>query len=377
VIAAALTEGHGLTLPRLPEALAADLRRQLPPSASTINPVDLAGAGERDLASFARVLDLTAGCADLDAVLMTGYFGGYGTYGDAFATTEVAIAGRLAGIARERDAAVVVHTMFPDSAAAGTLRRGGVPVVGAVEDAAWVLGRLAARAERRLTELLPLPPPASPVPGDGYWESRSLLRAAGLRFPPAERVAGADAAAAAASRIGYPVTVKALGLLHKSDVGGVVLGLTDAPAVRAAMCDVGRRLAPHGYLVEKMMVEAAGAVELIVGVRRDRRFGPVVMVGAGGIFTELLRDTVSALAPIDTATAKALLGRLRAAPLLRGTRGRPPVDLEAAAAAVVTVSQLAAAHPEISELEVNPLLASSSGAVALDARVVLSGADRP
>ena len=102
---------------------------------------------------------------------------------------------------------------------------------------------------------------------------------------------------------------------------------------------------------------------MIVGVRRDRRFGPVVMVGAGGIFTELLRDTASALAPVGAATAKELLGRLRAAPLLRGTRGRPPVDLEAVAAAIAAVSELAAAHPEISELEVNPLLVSPAGAV--------------
>jgi acyl-CoA synthetase (NDP forming) len=375
VIAADVAERHGLTLPRLPKALAVELRRQLPPSASTANPIDLAGAGERDLSSFARVLDLTSRCADLDAVLVTGYFGGYGAYGDAFATTEVAVAGRLAAIARERDAAVVVHTMFIDSAAAGVLRRGGVPVVGAVEDAAWVLGRLAARAERRPPDLFPLPVAARPVLADGYWESRSLLQAAGLRFPPAERVAGADAAAAAASRIGYPVTVKALGLAHKSDVGGVVLGLTDAAAVRAAIRDLRRRLGPPGYAVEKM-VEGAGGVELIVGVRRDRRFGPVVMVGAGGIFTELLRDTASALAPVGAATAKELIGRLRAAPLLRGTRGRPPVDLEAVAAAIAAVSELAAAHPEISELEVNPLLVSPAGAVALDARVVLPGADR-
>jgi acetate---CoA ligase (ADP-forming) len=114
-------------------------------------------------------------------------------------------------------------------------------------------------------------------------------------------------------------------------------------------------------------------VELLVGARWDARFGPVALVGLGGVFTEVLRDAVVALAPVDEATARELLLSLRAAPLLQGARGRPAMDLDAAAAAVAALSRVAAAHPEIAEIEVNPLLALPEGAVGLDARVVLRG----
>jgi hypothetical protein len=131
-----------------------------------------------------------------------------------------------------------------------------------------------------------------------------------------------------------------------------------------------RRLDPPGYCVEAM-ADTAGGVELIVGVRRDPRFGPVALVGLGGIFTEVLRDVRLALAPVRAAEAEELLTRLSAAPLLCGVRGRPAVDLAAAARAVEAVTAVAAAHPEITELEVNPLLATPRGCLGLDARIVL------
>jgi acetate---CoA ligase (ADP-forming) len=106
-------------------------------------------------------------------------------------------------------------------------------------------------------------------------------------------------------------------------------------------------------------------------VRRDARFGPVALVGLGGLYTEVLRDVAVALAPVDERTARELLLSLRASRLLRGARGRPAADLAAAAAAVAAVSRVAAAHPEIAEIEVNPLLALPDGALGLDARIVL------
>jgi hypothetical protein len=114
-----------------------------------------------------------------------------------------------------------------------------------------------------------------------------------------------------------------------------------------------------------------GGVELIVGAVRDPKFGPVVMVGLGGVLTEVLDDTTCAIAPVSVGAAERLLRSLRGAPLLLGVRGRPPVDLRALAEAVVLVSRVAAAHPELVELELNPVLAGPGGAVALDARIVL------
>jgi acyl-CoA synthetase (NDP forming) len=131
------------------------------------------------------------------------------------------------------------------------------------------------------------------------------------------------------------------------------------------------RLSPIGFAVEEM-VSAPDSVELIVGCRRDPRFGPVLLVGLGGIFAEVIRDTAVALAPADPDEIESLLLDLDGAPLLTGVRGREPLAVRAAAEAAAALSRLAAEHPELDELEVNPLLLTPSGAVALDARVVYS-----
>jgi acyl-CoA synthetase (NDP forming) len=129
------------------------------------------------------------------------------------------------------------------------------------------------------------------------------------------------------------------------------------------------------YSVERMAPVEDG-IELIVGSRRDPRFGPVTLVGMGGLYTEVLGDVAVALAPIGEADAERLIGSLRGAPLLLGARGRPALDVTAAAWATAALSRTAAEHPEIDELEINPLLVLTEGALALDARIVLGGGDR-
>jgi acyl-CoA synthetase (NDP forming) len=118
------------------------------------------------------------------------------------------------------------------------------------------------------------------------------------------------------------------------------------------------------------MAPLADGVELLIGSRWDTRFGPVALAGSGGIYTEVLRDTAVALAPVTDEQAEAMLRSLKAAPLLAGIRGRPPTDVQAAARALAALSRAAAAHPELAELEVNPLLVTPAGAVALDARAI-------
>jgi succinyl-CoA synthetase beta subunit len=240
----------------------------------------------------------------------------------------------------------------------------------AVEDAARTLGLLGAANDRAQLGVPALPGAAAPVADDGSWTARELLRDAGIAFPAARLARSGDACAAAAAEIGGPVVLKALGLLHKSDAGGVALGLASEHEVRAAHADMAARLDPPGFCVEAM-ADLRDGVELIVGVQRDPRFGPVAMVGFGGILAEVLRDVAFALAPVDAAVARRLLERLAAAALLRGVRGRPAVDLDAAARTIARVTEVAAEHPELSSLEVNPILARPDGVVALDARVVL------
>jgi acyl-CoA synthetase (NDP forming) len=374
-VASDVAEAQGLAVPRLDTALSQELRGVLPPSAGVANPVDLAGAGLCDMTAFAHVLRLLLARPEIDALLLSGSFGGYGSYSEALRSDEMAAARTMADLIRSHRKPVAVHTMFPDSAAAGQLRRDGVPVFAAVDDAARALGLLARHAARPRPHTLPLPAPADSgnrswdATGAGYWEARQLLGGAGLPFPSAQLAADDDEAVRAARELGYPVVVKALGLTHKSDAGGVALGLGTATEVRSAVTGMRSRLAAPGFSVEAM-ADTADAVELIAGVRDDPRFGPVAMIGLGGIFAEVMADVSFALAPVDVVTALGMLRRLRGAAVLTGLRGRPPVDLPAAAHAMAALTTVAAAHPEIAECEINPLLVTRRGCLALDARIV-------
>ena len=184
-----------------------------------------------------------------------------------------------------------------------------------------------------------------------------------------QRNGSIEEAREAAAQLGYPLVLKSLAQGHKSDSGGVVLGLAGLEELEAAYGSLVQRLGPECSL-ERMEPDNRG-VELIVGVHRDPSFGPLLLVGRGGVDAEVLNDVAVALAPVDAAGAELLMRSLRCAPLLDGARGRPPVDLAAAARAASALSHLAAASPQILELEVNPLLVGPGGAIALDARVVL------
>jgi acetate---CoA ligase (ADP-forming) len=369
-IAAGLLSTAGLELPSLSDDLRTELRAGLPATAAVANPIDLAGGGESDIHTFERSARAVLGSGEVDALLVTGYFGGYSDYGEAMEQAEAAVAEALAQAGATSSLPLFMQTMHSQTAAARALRARGVPVYPTIERTVSVLGRLAERRDRPHRGVPPLPEAAAPVAAGGYADARAFLAAGGVPFADARTVETAEEARAAAEEIGYPVVLKALGLVHKSDAGGVVTGLADERALRAAVRDLRERLDPPALSVERMAPLSEG-VELLVGVRRDARFGPVALVGLGGLYTEVLRDVAVALAPVDEPTARALLLSLGAAPLLRGARGRPAADLGAAAAAVAAVSRVAAAHPEIAEIEINPLLALPDGVLGLDARIVL------
>jgi acyl-CoA synthetase (NDP forming) len=358
VIAADVAAKAGLELPALSERTQSALADELPGAATTTNPVDFAG-GEDDLARFERVARILLASDEVDALLLTGYFGGYGD-------GEVDVAAALAAAAAANDRTLVVHTLFPDSAAAAAL---GVPVYPEIERAAAALRVLAAPAEPRVVPELPEPRPGPA--GDGYLAARAFLAAAGLPFPEARPVRSLEEATGAASELGYPVVLKSLAHEHKSDAGGIVLDIADAEQLARAYASIGPECA-----LERMERTGDG-FELIVGVKRDARFGPVLLVGAGGLYAEVMRDTAVALAPVDARQAEELLRSLACAPILDGARGRPPLDVGAAARAASSLSYLAAATPAIAEIEINPLVVTPRGAVALDARIVNLDQERP
>jgi acetyl-CoA synthetase (ADP-forming) len=222
---------------------------------------------------------------------------------------------------------------------------------------------------------LPAVPPSLP---DGALDPvtlHALLGAYGLPIAEQMVCADRDGACAAAARLGYPVALKAFGptLVHKSEVGGVVLGLESASDLTEALDNMRRRLpALEGFLVQRM---EPGEAELILGVTVDGQFGPQIVVGAGGTLVELLKDTAVAPVPVAPETAHDMLRRLKAYALLQGLRGRPPLDLDAVIDAIVRLSWLAHdLRARLRELDINPLMVRprDEGSVIVDARALLS-----
>jgi acetate---CoA ligase (ADP-forming) len=225
---------------------------------------------------------------------------------------------------------------------------------------------------------VPKPAPTLAKGPQPEWLGKKILVAAGIRVPAGELVHSADDAIAVAARVGYPVVLKAQAgaLTHKSEAGGVALDLSDARQLRAAWATVHaniKRAVPavalDGVLVEKM---SRKGVELMIGAKRDRAWGPVLLVGLGGILVEALDDV--ALLPVDAQSDQiiAALHKLRAGKLLAGFRGAPPADLEAVVEAVLALGRLMQTTPAIVEIDVNPLMvhARGEGVTALDALIV-------
>jgi acyl-CoA synthetase (NDP forming) len=217
--------------------------------------------------------------------------------------------------------------------------------------------------------------PAGVIP---EYIAKRLLAAAGIPVPPGELASGLADARLAAARIGYPVALKAQSplLAHKSDAGGVVVGLADDAALAAGWRKLQADIAAlrpdlrlDGVLVEAM---ARPGVELIMGVRGDPDWGPVLVVGLGGVWAEALRDVRVMPPDLDAAAIVAELGKLKAAPLMTGLRGAPARDLGAVAEIASRLGRFAAAHPEIAEIDINPLIVypAREGAIAVDALIV-------
>ena len=363
---------RGLLVEPFSDRLSASLAGILPPTATSRNPVDIAGAGEEDVFNFERVVRLMAQSGEADALVLTGYFGGYSEQSEDYRRVELEVAAALTRAAHDAGRFLMVHSMYPKSPTSQQLRDDGVPVFADIDAAARALGRLADRTANPPLGVPPLPKQtraSAPVPTD-YFGTRQLLAEAGIPFAEARAAESEDAAIAAAAAIGYPVVLKALGAMHKSDTGGVRLGISGEAPLKEAFREMQHRLRPTSFSVEKEAPLARG-LELLIGVKRDRSFGPVALVGLGGISAELFHDVAVALAPVTVDEGVALIRSLRGAQLLLGYRGRPRLDVEAAARALGALSQLAAARPEIAEIEINPLLVLDRGILALDARLTI------
>jgi acyl-CoA synthetase (NDP forming) len=211
-------------------------------------------------------------------------------------------------------------------------------------------------------------------------EAKQVLAEAGVPVVPAKLARMRDEAAALAREAGFPVALKVVSpdIAHKSDVGGVKLGVADEGAVGAAFDEImasAKRAQPDaridGVSVQKM---AAPGTEVIVGVNSDPQFGPVLMFGLGGVLVEVLEDVAFRIVPIEARDARHMVREIKGFKLLEGYRGSPPADVAALESLLLKVSEFVDAHPEVAELDLNPVFAYKDRCLAVDARIVVDHA---
>ncbi len=208
-------------------------------------------------------------------------------------------------------------------------------------------------------------------------EAKQVLAEAGIPVVETQLAATKDQAVELAKKAGFPVVLKIVSpqITHKSDVGGVKLNLADADAVASAFDEIvasAKKAVPEatieGVSVQKM---AKAGVEVIIGMTKDPQFGPVLMFGLGGILVEVLKDVAFRIVPLAPRDARQMVRDIKGYPLLEGYRGSPPSDVAALEDMLLKLSAFVEAHPEIAELDLNPVFAYPDGAVAVDARIVL------
>jgi acetyltransferase len=390
----------GLALPELGDQTRRRLAAILPAAASLANPVDVAGGTDADPGVFAACAQILLDDAAVDALLVTGLYGGYAVrFSAGLRDAEIEASRSLAALCRASGKPVLVHSLYANLAGdarpepLNVLRDAGIPIQGSLERAVRCLASLAdfGEIQRRRPAALD---PAQPLPevqaridtvrATGTCvvpehEGRAMLAAAGVAMPTAVLAADATQALAAFHALDAPVALKIVSpdVLHKTEAGGVQLGIHDDAGVllgcEQLLASV-RRHAPgadiRGILVTPM-VEAADGVEVVIGVVRDPSYGPVLMFGLGGLFVEVLKDVVFRSLPLTENDAHAMLENIASREVLQGVRGRGPIDREALVRLLLGVSRLCTAHPDIAELDLNPVLATPRGAEVLDVRILL------
>jgi acyl-CoA synthetase (NDP forming)/GNAT superfamily N-acetyltransferase len=390
VLSADAASAAGLEVPAASASLAAALSEVAPGGG---NPYDL-GAGASP-AAFASALELMCGCGEFDAMLVvvaatrandvTTVLGAIAPVADRHPTLPVAVV--VLGASRAGES----------SAVPASLGRRRAPVFDLPERAVAAFAR-AARYRAWLAQPMGTAPALSDVDGPGArtvvaealargagWQEHAttvdLLRRYGIPVAPTVTVDDVDAAIAAARSVGYPVVLKAAdpNLVHKSDIGAVRLNLADDAAVADAYAGIAAALAGSGSasarVIVQPMISNAGQVELVAGIVHDKLFGSLVMLGLGGVHTDLFGDRAFALVPVTDLDAGRMWRSLKAAPLLTGYRGSAPVSTEALEDLVLRLGKLAEDLPAVAELDLNPVLVSPSGVVVVDTKLRLAAVE--
>jgi acyl-CoA synthetase (NDP forming) len=382
ILCADACEGEGLEVPPPPESVQAALSTFLPDGASTSNPIDMLATAPPE--HYARAIRLLGACEDIDALIVI--------FIPPLVTTSEEVADAIRPAIADTAGRIPVLPVFMSrEGVPESLRQGDLPVpaYSFPEDAARSLARVA-----RYTDWRNAPPSsirefpdarttdaarviASALEQGHNWlepaEVAELLDCYGVPLVEWRPARSPEEARSAAAELGGEVALKAIakGLLHKTESGGVRLGLSGGDVVEGAAAAMAREIERAGHEVDGFVVQrmAPAGEEMIVGVVGDPVFGPVVACGAGGVTTELVRDVAVRITPLTEADAREMVRSLRTYPLLEGYRGRPAADVEALEETLMRVSALVEAHAEVTEMDLNPVIVTPRGVVVVDARV--------
>ncbi len=386
IMCADACQADGVQVPELSSGLQAELAGFLPATASLGNPVDMIATASGE--DYRRTIDAVSRADACDAVIAI--------FVPPLVTPAADVAAAIRAASQAAPELVMAGVFMTSEAPPEELGADadGVPAYEFPEDAARAVALAARHGRWRTRDRGQAPEFQGTRPEEAAaliseqlaeregWLSpervTALLSCYGLPLVSSQVVQGADEAAAAAAELGRPVAIKAsaTGLIHKSDSGGVLLGLDSEDAVRGAAVQIEAAVKRAGLTLNGLVVQPMieDGVELIVGVVNDRSFGPVVACGAGGTTAELIRDMAVRITPLTDLDAREMLRSLKTFPLLDGYRGTERCDLDAIEEVLLRVSAMVEAHPEIVELDCNPLIARPDGAIVVDARVRVEAA---
>jgi acyl-CoA synthetase (NDP forming) len=388
ILCADACEANGLEVVSLPEETRHRLAEFLPSEASLVNPVDMIASASAE--DYGRAIDAMAACEQVDAIIVI-FIPPLVTLAEDVARAIRTAATRLPRPIPMLSVFMSAHGVPDELRAEGV----GIPSYAFPEEAAHALARVANYGVWRNTDEGSIPrfegcrsDEASAIIASGLadeprWlppeDVARVLDCYGLPLARSAFAADPEEAARAAELLGPPVALKAVSgtLVHKTDVGGVRLDLADPGEVERAAAEMGDALRdaghePEGFVVQEMI---EGGVEMLVGVVHDPSFGPVLACGAGGVGVELTKDVSVRLAPITDKDAGEMVRSLATFPLLQGYRGSPPADVAALEEVLLRVSALVDAHPEIVEMDCNPVKVLPRGCVIVDARIRVARSD--
>ena len=386
----------GMELADLSETTRDALRDILFPQASLVNPIDVAGSTDANPGLLVNCMELLSNDDNVDMVFLVGMFGGYAIrFAKELQQEELSCANAIANLASMTDKPLVIYSLYAHvkPAPLERLRKADLPVYDSIEHAVKIMAALSERGEYiqqsldvDQTTAVTVIPECRQLFTQAYYqkrdlfefEAKSLLRSYGVDVP-VELIIRQDAdITTAVDTFGdIPLALKVVSkdILHKSDADGVKLNVCGSQAIQQARLDIFDSCRQYnadaeieGVLVTPM---ARKGTEVIIGMSRDPIFGPVLMFGLGGIFVEILKDVAFRAIPLSRNDARSMINQIKARKILEGARGEAPVDKEALVELLLKISSIVDAHPEISELDLNPVIAYDDSYAVVDARVIV------